>query len=326
MFLRCTQREKDGKSHRMEPGGHRHPRRATGGAVTGRPWRHHREPRRARTTDVMKTPPPRFPSPPRRRRARSTRPPAAGRAAHPRPRQWGACWLSMELWQQLDLDRCRAATRPRGEARHGCGAQDAGGDRLIDRPGETHRHWFDASAMADVLRPTRGQTNNPHTTPPAPTTRGRRRPTATPRKRGTPPRGHYVTPEGPATRALGRRLATRAGGAAGGQQEPAPRRAPSGPICSPRGTGSPAVRARRQAAAAAGPRPGRPDLHREERIGPRGPWLTALRTPGPIPAARDGGHDRHAEVGCIPTTDGRELVISRYRTRAAHPRREHAPV
>ena len=21
-----------------------------------------------------------------------------------RPRQWGACWLSMELWQQLDLD------------------------------------------------------------------------------------------------------------------------------------------------------------------------------------------------------------------------------
>lgn len=72
-----------------------------------------------------------------------------------RPRQWGACWLALQLWQQLDLD---GFWRPRL-------ARAQGGTpwmkvlktlvtyRLIDPGSEwrLHRHWFDTSAMADLL-------------------------------------------------------------------------------------------------------------------------------------------------------------------------------
>jgi hypothetical protein len=46
-----------------------------------------------------------------------------------RPRQWGACWLAGQLWRELELDRFWAA-------------------RL---PWKLHREWFGRSAMADLL-------------------------------------------------------------------------------------------------------------------------------------------------------------------------------
>lgn len=72
-----------------------------------------------------------------------------------RPRQWGACWLSCELWSQLDLD---AFWRPRlPPSREGTPwlkvLQTLVAYRLIDPGSEwrLHRHWFDQSAMADLL-------------------------------------------------------------------------------------------------------------------------------------------------------------------------------
>jgi len=72
-----------------------------------------------------------------------------------RPRQWGACWLSCVLWRQLDLD---SFWRPRlPPSREGTPwllvLQTLVAYRLIDPGSEwrLHRHWFDASAMADLL-------------------------------------------------------------------------------------------------------------------------------------------------------------------------------
>ena len=72
-----------------------------------------------------------------------------------RPRQWGACWLSCMLWQQLDLD---SFWRPRlAPSREGTPwlqvLQTLVAYRLIDPGSEwrLHRHWFDASAMGDLL-------------------------------------------------------------------------------------------------------------------------------------------------------------------------------
>ena len=72
-----------------------------------------------------------------------------------RPRQWGACWLSCELWRQLGLDRFwTARLKP---SRQGTPwlkvLQTLVAYRLIDPGSEwrLHRHWFDASAMADLL-------------------------------------------------------------------------------------------------------------------------------------------------------------------------------
>ena len=72
-----------------------------------------------------------------------------------RPRQWGACWLSCVLWQQLDLD---SFWRPRLlPSREGTPwlqvLQTLVAYRLIDPGSEwrLHRHWFDASAMGDLL-------------------------------------------------------------------------------------------------------------------------------------------------------------------------------
>jgi transposase len=72
-----------------------------------------------------------------------------------RPRQWGACWLAMELWQQVDLD---GFWRPRLPAsREGTPwlkvLKTLVAYRLIDPGSEwrLHRQWFDASAMADLL-------------------------------------------------------------------------------------------------------------------------------------------------------------------------------
>ena len=72
-----------------------------------------------------------------------------------RPRQWGACWLASELWDLLDLSEfwqerlglSRKGTRWRNVL------QTLVSYRLIDPGSEwrLHRHWYDHSAMGDLL-------------------------------------------------------------------------------------------------------------------------------------------------------------------------------
>jgi transposase len=72
-----------------------------------------------------------------------------------RPRQWGACWLTCELYEQLGLDRFWAQRLP--DSREGtCWRhilQTLVCYRLIDPGSEwrLHRLWFEQSAMADLL-------------------------------------------------------------------------------------------------------------------------------------------------------------------------------
>ena len=72
-----------------------------------------------------------------------------------RPRQWGACWLGCELWRQLGLDAFWQHKLPSGR-------QGARWDKILQvltlyrliAPGSEwrlHRHWFEQSAMADLL-------------------------------------------------------------------------------------------------------------------------------------------------------------------------------
>jgi hypothetical protein len=72
-----------------------------------------------------------------------------------RPRQWGACWLSCMLWQQLDLDSFwTPRLRPSREGTPWLLVlRTLVAYRLIDPGSEwrLHRHWFDTSAMADLL-------------------------------------------------------------------------------------------------------------------------------------------------------------------------------
>jgi transposase len=72
-----------------------------------------------------------------------------------RPRQWGACWLALQLWQQLDLDSFWAPLlRPSREGTPWLKVlKTLVAYRLIDPGSEwrLHRQWFDASAMADLL-------------------------------------------------------------------------------------------------------------------------------------------------------------------------------
>ena len=72
-----------------------------------------------------------------------------------RPRQWGACWLGCELWRQLGLDTFWAEKLPSGRqgARWDKILQTLVLYRLIDPGSEwrLHRHWFDHSALADLL-------------------------------------------------------------------------------------------------------------------------------------------------------------------------------
>ena len=72
-----------------------------------------------------------------------------------RPRQWGACWLALQLWQQLELDsfwRPRLA-RAQGNTPWLKVLKTLVAYRLIDPGSEwrLHRQWFDASAMGDLL-------------------------------------------------------------------------------------------------------------------------------------------------------------------------------
>ena len=72
-----------------------------------------------------------------------------------RPRQWGACWLACELYEQLQLDRFWAARLP--DSREGTSWRHILRTlvcyRLIDPGSEwrLHRLWFEQSAMGDLL-------------------------------------------------------------------------------------------------------------------------------------------------------------------------------
>jgi hypothetical protein len=72
-----------------------------------------------------------------------------------RPRQWGACWLVCELYEQLGLDRFWAQRLPpnRKGTRWDLVLQSLCAYRLIDPGSEWryHRLWFERSAMADLL-------------------------------------------------------------------------------------------------------------------------------------------------------------------------------
>jgi transposase len=72
-----------------------------------------------------------------------------------RPRQWGACWIGCRLWAQLQLDEFWRERLP--DSREGtCWRQVLATltiYRLVDPGSEwrLHRHWFENSAMADLL-------------------------------------------------------------------------------------------------------------------------------------------------------------------------------
>ena len=71
------------------------------------------------------------------------------------PRQWGACWLALTLWERLELDRFWGPRLP--ASREGTRWLDILKVqvcyRLID-PGSDwrlHRHWYEHSALRDLL-------------------------------------------------------------------------------------------------------------------------------------------------------------------------------
>src|SRR5437763_12403590 len=72
-----------------------------------------------------------------------------------RPRQWGACWLACELYEQLELDQFWATRLP--DSREGTSwrhiLQTLVCYRLIDPGSEwrLHRQWYEQSAMGDLL-------------------------------------------------------------------------------------------------------------------------------------------------------------------------------
>jgi hypothetical protein len=72
-----------------------------------------------------------------------------------RPRQWGACWLACDLWEQLRLDDFWSPRLP--DSREGTRwlnvLKTLVAYRLIDPGSEwrLHRQWFERSAMADLL-------------------------------------------------------------------------------------------------------------------------------------------------------------------------------
>ncbi|HWD22595.1 MAG TPA: IS1634 family transposase [Burkholderiales bacterium] len=72
-----------------------------------------------------------------------------------RPRQWGACWLALTLWQELKLDEFWAERLPASRKRT-CWDQVLFvlvAYRLIAPGAEwrLHRHWFGQTALADLL-------------------------------------------------------------------------------------------------------------------------------------------------------------------------------
>jgi len=72
-----------------------------------------------------------------------------------RPRQWGACWLALNLWEELQLDRFWAARLPasRKGTRWDQELFVLVAYRLL-APGSEwrlHREWFERTALADLM-------------------------------------------------------------------------------------------------------------------------------------------------------------------------------
>ena len=71
------------------------------------------------------------------------------------PRQWGACWLALKLWEQLELDRFWQPRLP--VSRQGTKWLEVLKTQvcyqLIDPGSEwrLHRQWYEHSAMQDLL-------------------------------------------------------------------------------------------------------------------------------------------------------------------------------
>ena len=72
-----------------------------------------------------------------------------------RPRQWGACWLALQLWQELQLDEFWSARLV--PTRKGTRFDEVLTVLVVYRllaPGSEwrlHRHWFEQTALADLL-------------------------------------------------------------------------------------------------------------------------------------------------------------------------------
>jgi len=72
-----------------------------------------------------------------------------------RPRQWGACWLALQLWQSLGLDQFWGERLP--PTRKGTRFDQVLAALVVYRllsPGSEwrfHRYWYDRSALADLL-------------------------------------------------------------------------------------------------------------------------------------------------------------------------------
>lgn len=167
MFLKCNRRFKDGKEHRywsiVES------RRCAGGQVVQRPvlylgeindsqresWCRTIEafdPQRDRTLPLALFPADR--SVPEHAASFGVQVQLDQMELH-RPRQWGACWLACQLYEQLGLDRFWAERLP--DSREGtCWRhilQTLVCYRLIDPGSEwrLHRLWFEQSALGDLL-------------------------------------------------------------------------------------------------------------------------------------------------------------------------------
>lgn len=72
-----------------------------------------------------------------------------------RPRQWGACWLALELWNQLQLDQFWGGKlQPSRKGTRWLNVlKTLVCYRLIDPGSEwrIHRHWYETSALGDLL-------------------------------------------------------------------------------------------------------------------------------------------------------------------------------
>ena len=72
-----------------------------------------------------------------------------------RPRQWGACWLTLKLWQQLGLDEFwgERLLASRKGTRFDSVLFVLVAYRLLSPGSEwrLHRHWFERSALGDLL-------------------------------------------------------------------------------------------------------------------------------------------------------------------------------
>src|SRR4029077_19262973 len=72
-----------------------------------------------------------------------------------RPRQWGACWLALQLWQSLELDEFWGERLPptRKNTRFDQVLAALVVYRLLSPGSEWrfHRYWYERSALADLL-------------------------------------------------------------------------------------------------------------------------------------------------------------------------------